>query len=412
MFTTVVMLALGGTQPPDLEQRMEERFAQMHARIGQLEQRNDRLEAENNNLRNPPRSFSAVSPSGNVEGRQMSANPEECCRWTPDGTCTGMTSGREKACTMVHEYLETKTTTHSFDDITDCAGAGESNWGAEFNGVTGNVTLKNGATTKSTFPTPLKVTHSATCTTGVQPTLDLQLDTTAGVLNVAESLSLQGTDLTSKLLALSAGNLNLAASLSLQGTDLTSTLLALAVYKNEPYASYPELACVGRNELKSSGAAPATPSFAECRALCDAAATCSSFEYKASTNTCTLSTTCIPLLAKFEGVGSPGYTCVPTPSYMCPHSLPARSLPAFFSLRSHAPGPPADARSLPGLPSTNQRTLAAHPIARRDQKFAISRPSSGGRLNVKKALAKSAGRANSADYTWCVTWAEFERAEF
>merc|ERR1712166_350933 len=71
-------------------------------------------------------------------------------------------------------------------------------------GVTGNVTLKNDGTTKSTFPTPLKVTHSATCTTGVQPTLDLQLDTTAGVLNVAESLSLQGTDLTSKLLALAA----------------------------------------------------------------------------------------------------------------------------------------------------------------------------------------------------------------
>jgi len=195
-----------------------------------------------------------------------------------------MTSGREKACTMVHEYLETKTTTHSFDDITDCAGAGESNWGAEFNGVTGNVTLKNGATTKSTFPTPLKVTHSATCTTGVQPTLDLQLDTTAGVLNVAESLSLQGTDLTSKL-------------------------LALAAYKNSGYASYPELACVSRNELKISGAAPATPSFAECQALCDAAATCISFEYKASTSACTLSTTCLPHLAKFEeGVGSPGYT--------------------------------------------------------------------------------------------------------
>ena len=305
----------------------------------------------------------------------MSANPEECCRWTPDGTCTGMTSGREKACTMVHEYLETKTTTHSFDDITDCAGAGESNWGAEFNGVTGNVTLKNGATTKSTFPTPLKVTHSATCTTGVQPTLDLQLDTTAGVLNVAESLSLQGTDLTSKL-------------------------LALAAYKNEPYANYPGLACVAMNELKSTADDPASPSFEGCQALCDAEATCISFEYKASTSGCTLSTTCLPHLAEFEGVGSPGYTCVPTPSYMCPHSLPARSLPAFFSLRSHAPGPPADARSLPGLPSTNQRTLAAHPIARREQKFAISRPSSGGRLNVKKALAKSAGLANSADYTW------------
>jgi len=213
----------------------------------------------------------------------MSANPEECCRWTPDGTCTAMTSGREKACTMVHEYLETKTTTHSFDDITDCAGAGESNWGAEFNGVTGNVTLKNGATTKSTFPTPLKVTHSATCTTGVQPTLDLQLDTTAGVLNVAESLSLQGTDLTSKLLALSAGNLNLAASLSLQGTDLTSTLLALAAYTLPKYVRYTNWACAGKNGFMNH---PSGKTFAQCEALCDVGATCASFEYQIVSGNC------------------------------------------------------------------------------------------------------------------------------
>ena len=142
MFPSVVMLALGGTQPPDLEQRMEERFAQMHARIGQLEQRNDRLEAENDNLRKAPRSYRAVSPSGEVEGRRMSATSDECCRWTPDGTCTPSSLAREKACTMVHEYLETKTTTHSFADITDCAGADESNWGAEFNGVTGKTSQK------------------------------------------------------------------------------------------------------------------------------------------------------------------------------------------------------------------------------------------------------------------------------
>jgi len=54
MFTSAVILALGGTQPLDLEQRMEERFAQLHARIGQLEQRNDRLEAENDHLRKAP----------------------------------------------------------------------------------------------------------------------------------------------------------------------------------------------------------------------------------------------------------------------------------------------------------------------------------------------------------------------
>jgi len=235
----------------------------------------------------------------------MSANPEECCRWTPDGTCTAMTSGREKACTMVHEYLETKTTTHSFDDITDCAGAGESNWGAEFNGVTGNVTLKNGATTKSTFPTPLKVTHSATCTTGVQPTLDLQLDTTAGVLNVAESLSLQGTDLTSKLLALSAGNLNVEASLSLQGTDVTSKVLALAAYTLPTYERHTNWACSGKNGFMSS---TGTKTFAECEALCDAGATCASFEYKWANSGCYGSLITDACTGSSGGQASPGFT--------------------------------------------------------------------------------------------------------
>ena len=85
-----------------------------------------------------------------------------------------------------------------------------------------------------------------------------------------------------------------------------------------------------------------------------------------------------------------------------PRLLPARSLPKFFSLCSHAPGPPADARSLAGLPSTNQRTRACGPpdCSTRAEEIAISRSSSGGRLNVKKALAKSQGVAISADYTW------------
>ena len=345
------MLALGGTQPPDLEQRMEERFAQMHARIGQLEQRNDRLEAENDNLRKAPRSYRAVSPSGEVEGRRMSATSDECCRWTPDGTCTPSSLAREKACTMVHEYLETKTTTHSFADITDCAGADESNWGAEFNGVTGNVTLKNSASVQSSFPTPLKVTHSSSCTTGVQPTLDLQLDT------------------------------NVAGSFSVQGVDLTSTLQVLSANLLPTYAQYPGWACANRNEVKSStdtdsacgGSSACT--FTACQAICHKESTCVSFEYKSNSATpCMVSNSCTPALGK----SSPTYTCLPTPPHMCPRSLPAfaarvRCLRSF-SLRSHAPGAPADAQP---LPCANQRTLAAHPIARREHKCAISRSSSG-----------------------------------
>jgi len=94
-----------------------------------------------------------------------------------------MTSGREEACTKLHEYLEQKTTMHEFLDLANCAGAGEAGWKAEFDGVTGNVTMKNGATTKFTFPTPLKVTHSAACDS--TPTLTVQMDTVmSGTLNV------------------------------------------------------------------------------------------------------------------------------------------------------------------------------------------------------------------------------------
>ena len=314
---TLVLLGLGGTQLLDLEQRMEERFAQLQARV-------NHLEAENDRLRKAPQSFREISPSGEVKGRRMSASPNECCRWTPDGTCTGVASGRFEACTFYHEYLETKTTTHSFADITDCAGADESGWAAEFNGVTGNLTLKNGATVQSTFPTPLKVTHSAACTTGVQPTLDLQLDTTAGVLNVAESLSLQGTDLTSKLLA------------------------PLANRSVPTYARYQEWACDGKNHFMSYGSGK---TFQECQDLCDAGPTCASFEYIDLDNSCQGSLTTNACLGS-NGHHAPGYTCVPTPATCA-------RVRCLLRLCSHAPGPPADARALPFAWLTHTHTHTA-----------------------------------------------------
>ena len=281
MFTSLVMLALGGTQPLDLEQRMEERFAQLNARIGELEQRNDRLETENDHLRQAPGGFHVVAASGEVKGRRTSADPNECCRWTPDDTCTAVTPARLQACTFFHEYLETKTTTHSFDDITDCFGADESNWRTEFNGVTGSVTLKNGATAQSTFPTPLKVTHSAACATGVQPTLDLQLDT------------------------------NVAGSFSVQGVDLTSTLQVLSANLLPTYAQYPGWACASRNELKSGNTGDSACNggnactFTACQAICHKMSTCVSFEYKSNEAApCTVSSSCTPALGK----ASPGYT--------------------------------------------------------------------------------------------------------
>ena len=207
MLPLLLQLPLGGSPALNLEQRMdemEERFAQMQARIVQLEGRDEvsttriaTLEAENYRLR-PAETMQrySVDPSSAIEGRQLSATANECCRWTASGTCAGMTSAREQACTMLHEYLEMKTTTHAFQDLQSCIGAGESGWKPVFNGVHGNVTLKNGATEKATFPTPLKVTHAANCAT-TQPTADLQLHT-----NLAAGLSVQGLDITAAALAL------------------------------------------------------------------------------------------------------------------------------------------------------------------------------------------------------------------
>ena len=333
---TLVLLGLGGTQPLDLEQRMEERFAQLQARV-------NHLEAENDRLRKAPQSFREISPSGEVKGRRMSASPNECCRWTPDGTCTGVASGRFQACTFFHEYLETKTTTHSFADITDCAGADESGWAAEFNGVTGNLTLKNGATVQSTFPTPLKVTHSAACTTGVQPTLDLQLDTTAGVLNVAESLSLQGTDLTSKLLALAAN------------------------VRVPTYVRYHNWYCLNQNDAFSYPASSGNgKTFQQCQDLCDADVNCASFESSSfessSSGNCYGSNISNACLGSGGRESSTGLTCVPR--HTCAR---VRCLCSFRLCR-----PPADARALPLAWLTHTPT-----DSRRELKFAISRSCSG-----------------------------------
>jgi len=197
----LLLFPLAGAQPPDLEQRMEDRFAQVQMQmqglaqgLATLQAENGRLQAENDRLRSSALSYSTVSPSGYLEGRRLSAN--ECCRWTPGNTCTGVAAGRFEACTMMHEYLESKTTTHEFEDLATCAGADESGWKVEFDGVAGNVTLTNGATVKSAFPTPLKVTHAASCST-VAPELQLQLNT-----NLAQSISLHGVDLTSRLMEL------------------------------------------------------------------------------------------------------------------------------------------------------------------------------------------------------------------
>ena len=84
----------------------------------------------------------------------------------------------------MHEYLETKTTTHEFADLDTCLGPDASKWSAKFDGAIANVTLSYDATAMATLKTPLKVTHAADCG-NVPPTLTLQMDTTVvGTLNV------------------------------------------------------------------------------------------------------------------------------------------------------------------------------------------------------------------------------------
>lgn len=173
----------------------------LQSRVEKLEQDNKvasqriaMLESQNERLRR-----AAVSTfGGQADGRQLSA--AQCCRWTPDGTCGSVAAGRQYGCTGVHEYLEHKTTTHEFADIDACLTAGsEDSWEASFNGVTANVTLKSSGSIVANFPTPLKVLHAADCV--ADPTLEVQL-----AVNIANSLSLQGVDLTSQLLDLNPTN--------------------------------------------------------------------------------------------------------------------------------------------------------------------------------------------------------------
>ena len=107
-------------------------------------------------------------------GRRLSA--ATCCRWTPSDACgSDMTEG----CSMLHEYLETKTTTHEFAAVETCLGGNDhSNFKASFDGTDGNVSLSYGISQVTSFKTPLKVWHAQSCSS-TPPTLSLQLNTVA-----------------------------------------------------------------------------------------------------------------------------------------------------------------------------------------------------------------------------------------
>jgi hypothetical protein len=74
-------------------------------------------------------------------------------------------------------------------NATTCLGIDSTTWSAAFNGVTSNVTISNDAGVRSTFETPLLVTHAGDCA-NVHPRLTLQMDTdTAHSLTVNSAIT-------------------------------------------------------------------------------------------------------------------------------------------------------------------------------------------------------------------------------
>lgn len=174
----------------------KQREAALHKRVAFLEGEVQRLRPSSEQAEaTAPKARTgkaAVGPMGEPEavGRRLSA--PTCCRWTADGTCgTVIPAERFEVCTHMHEYLETKTTTHEFADLDSCLGPDASKWSAKFDGAIANVTLSYDAAVTATLKTPLKVTHAADCG-NVPPTLALQMDTTVvGDLTVSGSIQLR-----------------------------------------------------------------------------------------------------------------------------------------------------------------------------------------------------------------------------
>lgn len=196
----LAFLAVVAVSPDELSAAIEAAVAPLAARVSQLESGMAKLEKENELLKTRSPVRRAVSAAGGdvqeadvARGRRLS-DPDGCCRWDAAGSCTGVASDRLYHCTRVHEFLEQRVATHTFTDIDTCMGDSDaSTWSCAFSGPAGNVSLSNsGAGTVATFPTPLHVTHAASCGSTL-PTLQVQMDTTLQRdVEVKGSLTLDG----------------------------------------------------------------------------------------------------------------------------------------------------------------------------------------------------------------------------
>ena len=227
---------------------------------------------------------------------------------------------------------------HSFDVPTSCGLHAELNSDAtgpmDITRLSdGNVTMGYGGAASASQPAAFEMNHPANCRTAT----------------------------------LTANHPLMVTSLSLQGTDLTSKLLTLAAYTLPKYVRYTDWACAGKNGFMFH--APGK-TFAQCEALCDAGATCASFEYS-TTGQCfgSLTTDACTGSGGVGGADSANFVCVPTPSHV--PAFAARVLSAFAAMRPDRQQMPEPCRS-----PADAHTCRP-PDSRREQKFAISGSCSG-----------------------------------
>ena len=173
----------GIAQSKQREAALHKRVAFLEGTVQRLRPSSEQAEATAPKVRTGK---AAVGPMGEPEAVGRRLNAPTCCRWTADGTCGTVPAERFEVCTHMHEYLETKTTTHEFADLDTCLGPDASKWSATFDGASSDVTLSYDAVVMTTLKTPLKVTHAADCS-NVTPTLNVQMDTVlAHTLTLAE----------------------------------------------------------------------------------------------------------------------------------------------------------------------------------------------------------------------------------
>ena len=178
-----------------------------------------------------------VSATGDASvdaGRRLTSDSMSCCRWTHNEACgSSIAAGRYEKCTSLHEYLEGKTTTHELMDVDACLGSDASAWGWNFDSPEAVVTLSSGGSEAGRVPTPIKVTHAATC--GGKASMELQLNTSVAHLNVLNSLVVNGVDMTSMSGRVNALEAAVAAMPAPSPCPSASWGKGTAVTLNNPY---------------------------------------------------------------------------------------------------------------------------------------------------------------------------------